>query len=114
MTTFSSPESWTPPIWHPDYGNPEVEIDRLRSVAIAIRDAMPSVRFSLEIPEPGIIEVTVHMMNDVTAKLLSATTSNECSESRYAIFIHPDSHDEIEQYFYNINEIVAFMRNFGS
>lgn len=108
MTTLDPTEEWVPPQWHPDFGDASVELERLRSLAIATRTAMPGVTFALEIPEPGIIELAAVLRNGNTVKLLSVP-AHERGSSRFAIFLHPNSLNEIEEYRDSENDVVAFL-----
>lgn len=109
MSIFSSPEDWKAPQWHADYGDPCVEIERLRSLAIAIRNAMPEVKFTLEVPEPGIVELTAILTNGSPAKLLSVSSTRSRESDRYAIFLYPDSPEEIEEYRDSVDDVVSFL-----
>lgn len=113
MPVYSSPDKWISPKWHPDYGDPVAELDRLRSLAIAIQDAIPGVRFILDTTEPGLIEVTVILKNDTSIRLLSVPAANGFGTNRYAMFIYPDSPDEIEIYFDSIEASLLYLSSFG-
>lgn len=108
MTTLDPPEKWVPPQWHPDFGDASVELERLRSLAIAIRTSMPGVKLALDIAEPGIMELNAVLTNNDTVILLSVL-ADDGKSGRYAIFSHPDSSNDIEEYRDSENDVVAFL-----
>lgn len=98
MADIQAPEYWQPPDWHADYGNPAEELEELHSLAIALSVASPNVTITLENPEPGLIELRVEFPDGVTAEIHSIPSTQDKGRRRFAIFVSPDSQDEIEQY----------------
>lgn len=60
MHRRNQPDTWECPHWHPDYGDVRGEFESLRSVARAILELSPDRDVDLEIPEPGLMYLTVH------------------------------------------------------
>ncbi len=50
---------WTSPKWHVDFGNPELEIDLLRSLCLKINELGFDLTFELDCYEEGYMAVKV-------------------------------------------------------
>ncbi|TNV71139.1 hypothetical protein FGO68_gene9757 [Halteria grandinella] len=103
---------WVSPQWHPDYGDTVVEIEQLRSLALAIRDAIPGVQFILDISEPGYIEVSAILTDDIRVLILIVPPVREIDNSRYAIYVYKASGNETELYFNTVEDSVSFISGF--
>lgn len=114
MIIKKPPEEWEAPEWHEDFGDPRAEIEELRSLAIAIRNTMLCTTFTLEIPEPGFIEVSVVLPNSVPVKMLLAPSTTASRRRRFAVFLYPDSEDEIEEYLDSVDAVVSFLAKHAS
>ena len=98
MTSNQHPRLWRSPQWHPDHGDPAIELDHLRSFALALLSAVPDATAVLEIPEPGLMDVRVELPGEMVAEVYSVPHSKEEGPRRLALFLRPESADEIEVY----------------
>lgn len=111
MNIFDSPEDWSPPQWHPDLGNPSVQLEHLRSFSLSLRTAVPDAVISLEIPEPGLMDVHVELPNGTSAEVHSVPCVDAPENRRLAIFFAPGTKDERELYAQTIESAVThFLR----
>ena len=53
MITYADPSVWTSPIWHPDFGDVESELEHLRQVAQSVAQQLPQLAVGLNVPEAG-------------------------------------------------------------
>lgn len=107
MTSESMPEEWTAPEWYEDYGDARIELEKLRSLAIAIRNAFPDVRINLEQPEPGLMELILALPNQETVEVHTVARPRGVEGQRFAIFISPGMADEVEYYSDSVADIVT-------
>ena len=100
MPTHQPPQLWRPPQWHPDHGDPGIELEHLRSFALNLLSAVPNATVVLEIPEPGLMDVRVELPCETVAEVYSVPSiaSRDPVSRRLALFIHPESSQEIEIY----------------
>ena len=110
MTTEASPEYWQAPEWHEDFGDPRIELEELRSLAIAIRNSVPGVSLQLETPEPGLMELLIDLPNKEIVEVHSIATSLAAEGRRFAIFVSPETTDEIEYYSNSVVDALRFIR----
>jgi len=110
MTSESLPEEWEAPVWHEDYGDPRIELEHLRSVAIVLRSAIPGVRLELEQPEPGLMVLVIALSNQETVEVHSVANSSGAEGRRYAIFVSPETPYEVEHYSESVADALGFIR----
>jgi hypothetical protein len=108
------PQDWQPPSWHPDFGNANVELEELRSLAIAICAALPNTKATLETPEPGLMSMAIELPNGVLAQIHSIPSVQDNGRRRFAIFVSPNSEKEIEQYADSDAVALEFLKGIAS
>ena len=106
MPTHQPPQLWRPPQWHPDHGDPGIELEHLRSFARNLLSAVPNATVVLEIPEPGLMDVRVELPCETVAEVYSVPSiaSRDPVSRRLALFIHPESSQEIEIYAESVED----------
>jgi hypothetical protein len=104
MKTHQHPQYWHSPQWHPDHGDPGIELDHLRSFALKLLSAVLDATVALEIPEPGLMDVRVELPCETVAEVYSVPSSQDEGPRRLAIFFHPESADEIEVYAESVED----------
>ena len=65
----SNPDTWTAPLWHPDFGNAEEETIRLRAFAKTLLAKGRQVEVTLEEPEEGYLYVQVVQHSNTIAEV---------------------------------------------
>lgn len=98
MHPQSDPQSWHPPRWHADHGDPAIELDHLRSFAVKLLSAVPTATATLEVPEPGLMDVRVELARGMVAEVYSVPSLEDEGQRRFAIFLCPDTAGESEVY----------------
>jgi hypothetical protein len=91
-------QTWHRPDWHPDYGDPEIELQHLRSFAQKLMSSVPNATIKLETPEPGLMDVRVELACGTIAEVYSVPSLEGESHRRFAIFLCPDTATESELY----------------
>jgi hypothetical protein len=69
MDPTQDPHVWQSPHWHPDHGDPEVELGHLRSFALRLLSDVPTATAILETPEPGVMDVRVELACETEAEV---------------------------------------------
>jgi hypothetical protein len=100
----SDPQSWHSPQWHPDHGDPAIELEHLRSFAVALLSAVPEATAILEVPEPGLMDVRVGLARGMVAEVYSVPSMEDEGQRRFAIFLCPDTVDESEVYAESVED----------
>lgn len=109
MTTNQLPQDWQPPQWHPDFGDPIIQLEHLRSFAIGLLSAIPNVKAVLETPEKGLMDVRVELPNGKIVEVHSIPALGSIGYRRLAVFVSPDTVDEIEHYLDSAGAAVEFV-----
>lgn len=109
MSQNTLPDLWQAPIWHPDFGDPRLELDHLREFAIRLLKSSKGFSPVLETPEPGLMYVRVVTKNGTNAEVHSVTSQSNTGGWRYGIFISPDTCDEVEEYVESPDEAVMLL-----
>ena len=91
-------QAWHRPDWHPDYGDPEIELGHLRSFALKLLSAVPNATVTLETPEPGLMDMRVELACGTVAEVYSVPSPGDEKHRRFAVFLCPDSATESEIY----------------
>jgi hypothetical protein len=94
----SAPElqMWHAPDWHPDHGDPRIELGHLRSFALKLLSAVPSATIKLETPEPGLMDVRVELACGTVAEVYSVPSPGDERHRRFGIFLCPGTTSESE------------------
>ncbi len=98
MNSEQHPHSWHAPQWHPDHGDPVIELEHLRSFAMKLVSAVPAATAILEVPEPGLMDVRVELARGMVAEVYSVPSREDEKQRRFAIFLCPDTANESEIY----------------
>jgi hypothetical protein len=104
-----SPEQWIPPRWHPDFGDPAVELEQLRSLAICVPRALPNAQVSLEVPEPGLMALRLSLPDGHLAEVHSVPGLASGDGRRFAVFVFPGTADEVEACQTSVDEALTFI-----
>lgn len=109
------PDFWTVPTWHPDFGNPEVQVKKLRSFAKALLASCPNVQVNLTQPEQGYLFVTVHHDSNKLAEVYCTKKLQDiglvCQEFEYGVFLFYRD-QEIERYYSTEDDAVKAIKLF--
>jgi hypothetical protein len=92
------PQLWHIPLWHPDFGDPRVEFEHLRSFARELLTGVPDARVALDIPEPGLMFVRIGSASGTVAEVYSVPDGHGEGSRRLGIFLLPGTPSEIEIY----------------
>ena len=109
MNRSNHPDTWKTPQWHPDLGDANSELLHLQDVAKATLQLVPRLGVRLELPEPGLMYVSVWDQNRRVAELYSKEGIGSVSPRKYALFLLPDTPDEEEHYCDSPVEIVNLL-----
>lgn len=101
------PEAWLVPDWHPDFGNAQVELEHLRSFAVALLAVIPGARVQLETPEPGLMNLVVKLPGGTSAEVYSIPATSRLGERRLGLFFAPGTADESEVYAESVESAVG-------
>ncbi len=100
MTT-TNPINWEAPTWHPDFGNPTVEVEMLRAFCIKAIERFPNLTTALLTPEEGYLHVEV---NKSSKKLAEIHIVSDEANQRFGIFGFDGGDESGEQYFLENDE----------
>ena len=98
MDSTQELEAWHRPDWHPDHGDPGIEMGHLRSFAVKLLSAVPTATLTLETPEPGLLYVRVELASGTVAEVYSVPSPEDATHRRFAIFLCPGTAAESEIY----------------
>lgn len=98
MLDDPSPEHWLAPAWHPDFGDPRVELEHLRAVSLRLLELSPGTAVILEAPEPGLLNVRATVAGVTHVEIHSVPPAAGKEKRRYGVFISPQTSNEIEEY----------------
>lgn len=101
------PDVWPVPEWHPDFGDAKIELEHLRSFATALLAKMPEANVELEVPEPGLMNLTVQIPGGEAAEVYSVASSSSGEQRRYGLFFAPGAPDEREVYEDTLEKAVS-------
>jgi hypothetical protein len=102
MNPSESPRTWRAPNWHSDLGDAVVQLEHLREFSLRLLSIMPSANVSLEIPEPGVMDVQVQLVDGTKAEVHSVPSLEIPEKQRFAVFFSPGTADENEVYALSI------------
>jgi hypothetical protein len=104
MKAHQQPEDWHAPPWHPDHGDASAELEHLRAFAQKLLSHAPNITVALETPEPGLMDLRVLSSSGIIAEVHSVPTGDGENHRRLAIFLRPDTGDEIEVYSESVED----------
>ena len=99
----SKPETWTAPLWHPDFGDPTKELRKLRTVSSGILEKTRGIQVRLNCAEEGYMSVEVTKDQTMIAEI--HIVNSDCEKQLYGVFVETGDADD-EVYFEDFNEVV--------
>lgn len=105
----TSPNTWQPPQWHPDFGDPISQLEPLRAFSQRLLLAEPKAIVVLEAPEPGLLYVRGILPNAKMFEVHSVPSPQHFGMRRLGVFMNPDTDHETERYFDLPDEAIAFL-----
>ena len=109
MTLNNSPHAWIMPQCHTDFVNLPKEFQELKSLAIAVVNAIPKARVILETPEPGLVNVKIELPSNKDVEVHSVPVPGQIGKLRFAVFISPETSEESEIYFESVDSACDFL-----
>ena len=103
------PSDWRPPQWHADFGNPMLQLEPLKAFAGRLMLAEPKTILTLEAPEPGLLYVRGEFPNEKVFEVYSVPSLEHSGTRRLAVFVNPDTGEEVEKYFDLVDEAIEFI-----
>ena len=99
-------DDWAAPDWHPDYGDPELELELLRTFCRAARSKAPDLEFLLRSFEAGGLCVDIKNGGDTIAELYVS----DAGDALLSLFV-VDDRDECtaELAFTDFEKGIAFL-----
>ncbi len=95
MTT-TNPSEWQIPTWHPDWGNPAIEVGMLREFCVKAIEQFPNLSMELSTFEEGYLNVDVSRDGQKVAEIYIVSGNENRS---FAIFGFDGEKEADEQYF---------------
>ena len=95
MTT-THPNTWEVPTWHPDFGDPEIEIEMLRGFCVKAIQFFPNLTTDLVTPEEGYLNVDVF---DDSKKIAELHVVVDDEKRRFGLFGFDGEEETEELYF---------------
>jgi hypothetical protein len=99
---------WNPPDWHPDWGDPRIELEHLKEFSLRLVSVIPTVSLTLETPEPGLMTVCVRSKDGKVAEVHSIASADSPKKRRLALFFTPGTPNEEEVYADSIDCAVGY------
>ncbi len=93
MSDSQHPETWTTPVWHPDWGDPRAELEHLRDFSKSLLKRLPSACVELKIIEPGYMYVLVRLACATEAGVYSNKRLSSPGGRLLDIFVAPGEPD---------------------
>ena len=103
----SNPNNWTAPNWHPDWGNPEAELEMLKHFCLPLLEHCPDYSVELQIPEPGLMYVDIFLKTTKVGELYIVAGLKDQPTQRYGLFVFLE--DEEEYYFDEVDEGLGYL-----
>jgi hypothetical protein len=110
MTNSQSPNQWTAPQWHSDYGDATAELEHLRALALAACSMTPRLAVELMIPEPGLMYIQAKGADGIVLEAYSTSKPEEPNSRIYALFAISGPSDEEEFYADSVDEAIRFFK----
>ena len=92
----TNPTDWETPTWHPDFGNPDLEVGMLRAFCIKAIEIFPNSTMTLMTPEEGYLHVEVKKLDK---KLAEIHIVSDGDNQRFGVFGFDGEDETGEQYF---------------
>jgi hypothetical protein len=106
INELQSPCDWSPPKWHPDFGDPALELDDLKEFSLLLLSMVSNATVTLETPEPGLMDVRIDLDDGRVAEVHSVQCANMPKKRRLALFLAPGTSNEEEIYAESIPSAV--------
>lgn len=102
MTT-NDPRTWKVPVWHPDFGDPKVEVDMLRKFCLGLIEAIPDLRAEIVFPEEGYLNVDISREDG--RKIAEVHVVADDDRQKFALFGFDESVETgLEHYFSDLSD----------
>ena len=111
MTQSQSPNRWTAPIWHSDYGDTAAELEHLRALALAACSMTPRLEVELMIPEPGLMYIQATGPAGTVFECYSTLKPKEANSRIYGLFAITAASHEVEFYADSVEEAIRFFKS---
>ena len=105
------PTHWKAPIWHADWGDPSLELEPLRALALKLLRGT-KVTVTLETPEPGMLYLRGSFSDGRGLEIHSVASIEHGGSRRFAVFMKAGA-EETEDYFDSLEEAAAFLLHRG-
>lgn len=99
-------ESWVAPSWHPDFGDPQRELDLLKAFCRRLLQEVSGLSVTLECLEDGYMKVVVQR----GAELMAEVFVVERGEANELCLCMPGDRNKEELYFSNIEQGIQAFR----
>lgn len=99
----SSPKTWLSPEWHPDFGDPEIELESLRTFSNALLIAAPNFNVDIDFYEEGYMCVVINYESERLGELHWLQNSDHT----YGFF-----NDDEELKFSNVSSGIKLIQNY--
>jgi hypothetical protein len=109
MVNYSEPVHWEVPTWHPDFGDVNAELEHLRDLANVLTEEIPLLSVGLSVPEAGIMFLQV--ANRTKGALGEIYSLQMNGETKYGVFLYPNSSAEEEHYTPSTREVVDLLKS---
>jgi hypothetical protein len=106
MNEAQSPRRWTAPNWHADFGDPKLELEHLKTFALALLALSPNIAVTLETPESGLMDLEIRLADGSVAEVYSIPCVDQPDERRFAMYLAPGTPQEKECYANTIDSAV--------
>ena len=103
MTSREKIEEWIPPTWHSDFGDPEAEVNLLKSISLKILELGFTYSFELDCYEEGYMRVEVKDEQSIRFDIHVIDSEN----LKIGLFF-PDG---AEYYIHHIDEIGKYLKS---
>jgi hypothetical protein len=112
MVDYNEPMTWTPPSWHRDFGDVQVEFDHLRTLAQCLVEKLPQFLVGLSVPEDGLMFLIVkNQKQKILAEVYSIEAKEDNCQRKYGVFLWPNSNAEEEQYTPHTETVVELVKS---
>ena len=103
----SDPHTWTAPSWHPDYGDPQEELQLLKDFCLRLLQKHPAYSVQLAVPEEGYMNIDVFRGTTKVGELYIVDNVAGKRDRRYGLFLSENC--EEEHYFEEIEQGLAYL-----
>jgi len=110
-TPLNDPDTWKAPQWHSDHGDCIGEFQHLRKLAKAITRAVAHLKVRFEVPEAGLMYVSLWHGERCIAEIYSNEAAEGSASRKYGVFAYSDTPLEEEHYFDSDDGAISFLGN---